>query len=469
MSNLTRWMEAGIGGEYEGAEFGDPRRSRRLEAIGSRVATAPGVGFPQMVADDGELEGLYRFLSNHRVDAGRVLEPHVQQTLRRAREVGTCLILHDTTEFKFPGESPRTGLGLTSGVQRGFFGHFALAVMPGESRLPLGVCGLRRIVRHRNKNSARKNWYQVRKDPTRESLRWLELVREVEARRADFECIHVMDREGDIYDALEAMAQAGIRFVVRACYDRALAEEQGLLRERVKSLKVEARRVVELSRRSDVNRTPSARRKHASRTAREARLVVSGCRVELKRPHHCKSPSKTLRLSVVRVWEPNPPSGALAVEWMLYTTEEIGRPEQLLAILDYYRSRWTIEEFFKALKTGCAIEKRQLESYHALSNALAVFVPIAWRLLLARSLAREHPTAPANKLLNPQQAAILQHRLKMNARPETVEQAVSAIAKLGGHLKRNGAPGWQTLGRGFEALLWMEVGWKAAAAQRSDQ
>jgi Transposase DNA-binding/Transposase DDE domain len=469
MSNPTQWLEAGISGEYAGAEFGDPRRARRLEAIGSQVVTAPGVGFPQVVADDGELEGLYRFLSNERVDAEAVLEPHVQQTLRRAREVGTCLILHDTTEFKFPGESPREGLGLTNGLQRGFFGHFALAVMPGEARLPLGVCGLQRIVRHRNKNSARRNWYQLRQDPTRESLRWLELVREVEARRRNFECIHVMDREGDIYEALEGMVQGGIRFVVRACYDRALADDQGLLRERLKGLKVKARRVVELSRRSDGNRTPAAKRKHPSRTAREARLVVSGCRVELKRPLHCRSASETLSLNVVRVSEPKSPSGAPAVEWMLYTTEEIGQPEQLLAVVDYYRSRWTIEEFFKALKTGCAIERRQLESYHALSNALAVFVPIAWRLLLARSLAREQPTARASNLLTFQQIAILKHRLKMYAAPQTVEQAVAAIAKLGGHLRRNGAPGWQTLGRGFEALLWMEVGWKAAAAQRSDQ
>jgi hypothetical protein len=47
-----------------------------------------------------------------------------------------------------------------------------------------------------------------------------------------------------------------------------------------------------------------------------------------------------------------------------------------------------MEEFFKALKTGSAIETRQLESKRSMLNALAVFAPIAWQLLTLRSLAR---------------------------------------------------------------------------------
>jgi DDE family transposase len=77
------------------------------------------------------------------------------------------------------------------------------------------------------------------------------------------------------------------------------------------------------------------------------------------------APEQELTLNVVRVWEPKPPRGAPAVCWMLYTSEPIDTAEQLLTIVDQYRSRWVIEEFFKALKTGCAFEKRQLESYRA--------------------------------------------------------------------------------------------------------
>ena len=188
------------------------------------------------------------------------------------------------------------------------------------------------------------------------------------------------------------------------------------------------------------------------------------------------APEPELTLHVVRVWEPKPPAGAPAVSWMLYTSEPIATKEQLLAVVDYYRSRWVVEEFFKALKTGCAFEKRQLESYSALSIALAVFLPIAWRLLIARSLCRLDPDAPATTVASKVQLTLLRHKLKLRALPATGATLRSraslrdAIAKLGGHLKRNGPPGWLTLGSGFESLLLMEAGWRAAMdAPRSDQ
>ena len=127
-----------------------------------------------------------------------------------------------------------------------------------------------------------------------------------------------------------------------------------------------------------------------------------------------------------------------------------------------YQSRWTIEEFFKALKTGCGYEKRQLESYAALSNALAIFSVIAWRLLLVRSVARAYPHATSRSVLSDTQLRLLKHRLKLTNLPATAKDALYAVARLGGHLKNNGDPGWQTLGRGFEKLLILEAGWRAA-------
>ena len=138
--------------------------------------------------------------------------------------------------------------------------------------------------------------------------------------------------------------------------------------------------------------------------------------------------------------------------------------------MDCYRSRWVIEEFFKALKQGCSLEKRQLESYQALSNALAVFLPIAWRLLLMRSLARVAPEQPATMILSEPQLLLIKFKLRLPAVPQTIEQALFAVARLGGHLKNNGAPGWQTLGRGYQKLLDYEIGFRAARSlTRSDQ
>ena len=155
------------------------------------------------------------------------------------------------------------------------------------------------------------------------------------------------------------------------------------------------------------------------------------------------------------------------VDWVLATTEPIDSVAEIERIVDTYRSRWVIEEFFKALKTGCEFEKRQLESEHTLSNALGLLVPIAWQMLLLRSLSRSDETAPASDVLTETQVNVLAaFSPKFPTRP-TVRQAMLAIAGMGGHIKNNGEPGWIVIGRGFQHLLVLEAGWKAA--KRSDQ
>ena len=142
------------------------------------------------------------------------------------------------------------------------------------------------------------------------------------------------------------------------------------------------------------------------------------------------------------------------MHWTLTTTEPIATPADVLRIVDAYRARWVIEEFFKALKTGCSFERRQLGSYHALLNALAVSLPIASLLLRLRSVGRERPEAPARDVIDEKLLAILCTLARRPVPPApTARDVMYAIAGLGGHLPRNGDPGWMTLGRGMEQLL----------------
>lgn len=470
MRTAGQWLEAPIAREFEGAELGDARRTRRLQRVATSAGGAPGAGFPQMVADDSELEGVYRLLGNEDVEAEQILEPHVVATLQRAREAGFCLVVHDTTDFRFGGEQRRAGLGhINSDKQQGFFGHFALALLPGEARVPLGVCGLLRHSRQIRKGTRRKSWWEMSKDPTRESLRWAQLLEQVEARREGFDCIHLMDREGDVYDLLAQMSRMGARFIVRGAHDRVLAAG-GRLQGELERLQPRAYRTIDIAARVDGGRSELSKRKHPPRKRRSAQIAVAGTRVLLRRSISAHAPEAEIAVNVVHVWEPSPPRGQPDVSWVLYTTEPIETPDELLVVVDHYRSRWTIEEYFKALKTGCKLEKRQLESFHALSNALAIFVPIAWKILLARSLARAAPDAPASVVLSGIQVKLLTSHLALPESPRTAEQAANAVAKLGGHLRRNGPPGWLTLGRGFERLFWMHAGWLAANPPgRSDQ
>jgi hypothetical protein len=177
-----------------------------------------------------------------------------------------------------------------------------------------------------------------------------------------------------------------------------------------------------------------------------------------------------LELNAVRVFEPAPPMGETPVEWRLWTTDPVETAEQVLAVVDAYRCRWLIEEYFKALKSGCAIEKRQLESSAGLQNVVALFAPIAWRLLDIRTVSRDAAETPADQVLTKVQLTCLRVALKSRGRPPlppnpTARDAMLGIAGLGGHIKNNGDPGWIVLGRGLDKLLAFEEGYRLATAQ----
>jgi hypothetical protein len=460
--DAKRWLQQDIGDEFAEAKLGDVRRTSRLVEVARVVQEMPDVGFPQMVESDGELEAIYRLLGNDEVGPDAILAPHIGATMGRAKQFPLCLMVHDTTAFEFSGD--RDGLGLMPGKQQGFFAHFAIAVLPGPARIPLGVAGLERVTRKVPKSTQRRpHSYYTSQDPTRESLRWGRVMEDIEGRREGFECIHVMDREADIFDLMAQAVRGGARFVIRGDKERALSNESGLVKGLLPKTKPRDYREAEVGTRVPKRRELIRNKPGIARKRRVAKLAVGSHTIEICRPGTSKAPEKSLKLNLVYVWEPKPPKGEAPVDWVLFTTEPIDTKAQLNAIVDYYRARWLIEEFFKALKTGCSFEKRQLESFHALSNALAVFSAVAWRLLLARAISRAYPNARASSVLSELELHLLTHRLKLPKPPPTAQEALFAVARLGGHLKRNGDPGWQTLGRGFEKLILLEAGVRMAA------
>jgi len=457
-----------LSAELAGSDLGDARLNRRLGVLADRIAERPAESFPKAL-DDAELEAAYRFFGNDQVTPEGILAPHFRQSARRAAELPRVVVAHDTTQFEFGGQTKREGLGrLIKPSAQGFFGHFSLAMSADGARNPLGLLALETVFRL-TKSIGKKMW--TREQSLGESARWLRAVEAVEERldgRAL--AIHVMDREGDQYQLLAALEQSKRSFVIRSFQDRRLAgEDEARLRAVASSAKVTLRREVPLSPRPHLFGPKSER--HPPRRHRIAKLSFGATSVDLKRPAEtAKTSASALRVNVVHVFERKPPHGEPAVEWFLVTNLPIDTDEAIAFAVDCYRARWMIEEFFKALKTGCQFEKRQLESAHSLLNALAILTPVAWRLLLLRHLARSDTRAPASSALTLQQMEVLMAVAKkpLPRRP-TARDAMLAVAALGGHLKSNGDPGWLVFGRGMHDLLLLELGWRARDAQRSDQ
>jgi|KBSMisStandDraft_5_1062788.scaffolds.fasta_scaffold150924_2 hypothetical protein len=458
-------MSGRLRDEVLGADFGDQRLTKRLGLLVERVAENPEVCLPKVFTET-ELEGAYRFLNNERVSLEAIMAPHVEQTVQRCREGGTVVVAHDTTEFRFEGNA-RQGLGRLKAKGRGFYAHLALALRDHQGRDPLGVIAQQTVVRGAKQPKVHATVRRLAAD--KESRRWWEQVKVVDQRLGPTtSAIHVADREADTYECFMELLAARSRFVIRLAHDRKVAKRDGVgnLHDVLSTAITVAEREVQLGTRRGGKGTKGDKA-HPPRESRLAKLAVSAVTVTLRRPRSTPTSwPEQMTLNVIRVMEVDAPSGCEPVEWKLVTSEPIETPQQILAAVDAYRARWVIEEFFKALKTGCAIEKRQHESLSALLNILGVCIPVAWQMLRLRTLARTSSDVPATTVLSPAHIQILMvHRRTKALMPAlpTVRHALLAIAALGGHLKRNGEPGWITLGRGFQDLLVLEEGWQLAS------
>jgi Transposase DDE domain len=297
---------------------------------------------------------------------------------------------------------------------------------------------------------------------SRESWRWFEQVLDAEdVLEGHANAVHLMDAEADIYWLLSRMEKGRFRYVIRTHFNRVIEDALAArLHEKVSAFVAKTVRLeVPLSKRVTSKSDKNAKQ-HPSRNERLADLEISACEVTLCAPADVDADSpKRLTLNVVRVFERHPPPGEKSVEWTLATSEPILTIESLEKVVDAYRSRWVIEEFFKALKTGCTFEQRQLQSYSTITKALAVYSVVAYELLRMRSLAHTSSARLASEELRPIiWQLLLRHPYSKLTETSTISEAYLAIAALGGHFKHNGLPGWLILLRGYHKLLTMEEG-----------
>jgi hypothetical protein len=130
----------------------------------------------------------------------------------------------------------------------------------------------------------------------------------------------------------------------------------------------------------------------------------------------------------------------------------------LEAVLQY-ASRWVVEDFHKALKTGLGAERLQLEDAHRLFAAISIMSVVALRLIDLRERLRVHPDAPAMEAgLDDFELKVL--ALYLKRRLSTVRDVALAIGRLGGHMNRkaDGLPGLITLWLGMIELQALVAG-----------
>src|SRR5947207_7517723 len=228
----TAWVDA----EIAGCRFADERLSKRLGKLLAQIGGAMGQSIPLVRQDWANTKAAYRFFSNDRVGEADILASHFQSTRDRAIATeGPVFVLHDTTEFTYQREASEA-IGITKSINSGrdkagrlrshtvcgILMHSSLAVT--TEGLPLGLTAVKFWTRKKFKGTAA---LKKKINPTRvpiekkESIRWLDNVRQSTALLADpGRCVHIGDRESDIYELFCAAREAGTHFLIRTCVDR---------------------------------------------------------------------------------------------------------------------------------------------------------------------------------------------------------------------------------------------------------
>jgi hypothetical protein len=440
------------------------------------MASNPGASIPQLFAHPYDTKAAYTFFAHPEVDPETLQLTHRSLVAERMGHSGTYLLVEDTTELDWTGRARIPGLGpignSTVGTQ-GVLRHTVLGVqwvedaeLPPHGRRPavpvLGVCDQQSHLRVPRRVDEKRGNSWATKKRKRESQLWQWASERIGPAPEQARWVRVCDAAADIYEHLTPCLALGYGVVIRSGQDRAVGGSDGgshgeRLYETARSAPRLGSFTIELPARKGA-------------PARVATLAVSAQPVQLRspqRPGVSTGHLPPVPCTGVRVWEEQPAAAEEAWEWILLCDGPVQNFAQARTCALQYATRWVIEDYHKALKTGLGAERLRLETAARLFAAVALMSVVAVRLVGFREQVGCNPEQPAEAAgLTILELEVLR---TVNIRPvRTVQEVALALGRLGGHLNRHpdGLPGWQTLWRGMKKLLLLVEGVRLAREMR---
>jgi hypothetical protein len=462
-----RWVEQ----ELSGCNFKDKRLERRLRTLLAQLASRPGGSIPLACQDWAATKAAYRFFDNARVDESEILEGHYQATLgRMPPNCEPVLVLHDTTEFSFKredteaiGKTTVTITGSRKGSRPrlhtvcGILMHSSLVVTP--EGLPLGLSAVKFWSRDKFKGT---NALKKKINPTRvpieekESVRWLENVRQSTARLDDPKrCVHIGDREADIYELFCLATELGTHFLIRTCANRRASEGGRTVSAEMEDVCCKGVHHVEVTDRDGCVSTAAVELRYR--------------RVRVLPPIGKQGRYPGLKLTVLHATERGQPKGREPIDWKLVTDLPVRSRAEAVEKLNWYALRWRIETYHKILKSGCRAEELKLRTATRLVHVLAIFCVLAWRVfwltMMQRATRRAEPSIAFTALEIELLARTDAKRDCSNRGADlSLRDCVAQLARLGGYLNRSsdGPPGNTVVWRGMARLTDIALGYELA-------
>ena len=330
--------------------------------------------------------------------------------------------------------------------------HSSLALtMEG---IPLGLAAVKFWTRKKFKGTAA---LKKKINPTRvpiekkESIRWLENMTQATELLAEPErCVHIGDRESDIFELFCTAQELGTHFLVRTCVDRLAGDGDHTIADEMDEVEVKGLHRIEVR---DNNGDPA-----------DAVLEIKYRRIRVLPPIGKQKRYPTLTLTVIHAKERETPRSRKKIEWKLITDLPVGSRQEAVEKLEWYAMRWKIEVFHKILKSGCKAEESKLRTAERLVNLISVFCILSWRVFWMTMVNRSAPEAPPSIALTTREIELLDRlvndRGKVLPHRKTIGTYLTKIARLGGYLARatDPPPGNMVMWRGLSRLTDIELG-----------
>jgi hypothetical protein len=450
---------------FGAAQLGDKRLTARAVRTANAMMRHPGGTLPDKLGR-AELLGFYDFANNPKVGHDNVLAAHCGRTLERMEACeGVVLVIHDTTEADYSGLNV-AGLGsIGNGHCHGLLLHNVLA-LDHANREVLGLAG--QFVHQRRNVRKGETQKAKREHPQRESRLWVKGVEAVGVVPAGRRWVNLMDRGGDTFESLARQQELGQFYVVRSKSNRTVQVRDKRGRAMKRKLHPWARKLPHAGRRT------VAVAAQEGQPARQATMAVAYAPLTLPAPKSRRGQHGDAPLAawVVHLTEIDPPKGGQPLEWILLTNVPAETQAAAWQCVDWYECRPIIEEYHKAMKTGCGMEHAQFTTRKALEVLIAMISVVSVQLLRLRDLSRQPDadTTPAVEVIDicyVEALGLWRHqRVDLSM---SVKEFLHALAYKGGHLNRKAdrPPGWLVLWRGWMELQPLVEGIRLAELKRS--
>ena len=462
---LPDWEEA-----FNNSDLGDRRRIRRAIKMSNQIDSKCDIkGVSALLSGHAELKSVSRLMKAPGVTPESLTGGFMDINCKRI-SCSHVLLVEDTSELNFAWRKKQLkGLGPTcNGTDQGFFIHPARIVEPVMNEVQ-GIAALSVITREYGQKTTEGEKHKTKEIEEKESYRWIDVPRKgIERLPEEIIKTIVADREADIYDLFLSRQKGELgencELLIRSAHNRKLSGTDGYLLDEIESWNICGSHIVKI----DGN---------GKRKGREAKCLIRFGEITIAVPSSQRKRKGKEPISgvfVVDVREENNDNPEESLRWKLLTTWPVHTIEDAIEKVEWYRSRWLIEELFRILKSGYRVESVRFDDGKAIINWCALRLLMAVKLLYIRTHRDDENSDSAKGVFSEIELKVLEAcELKLLSpnstirRPEKYSMAWASllVAIMGGYQALPSAKpfGQTTLWRGLIRLEGAVIGYQAAS------